>query len=382
MTSGAIYAPRLFDGISFQDDTTVIFENGIVSGLEKGARPNALKLGKNDILSPGFIDAQVNGGGGLMFNDNTTVQGLAHIAKSHRARGTTSIMPTLITDTREVMRDAIAAVDKAIENGHFSILGIHLEGPFLNPARKGIHRHTHFLKPNDDDGAFISSLKNGCTLLTLAPECTPHAFIETLVKNGVIVSAGHSDADGAQMQAAFQAGLSGVTHLYNAMSQLQGRAPGVVGSTLASDCCFASLIADGHHVDRLAIRAAFNALGAARLLLVSDAMSSIGAAQTSFNLFGNEIFVSDGRLTDKTGTLAGAHLDMASAVRFMVNEVGVETAQALQMATSTPAAFLRVDKTHGRITQNAFANFTALDENLNVINSWVKGDALTTSGVL
>ena len=380
MTSGAIHAHRLFDGHAFQNNKTVVFENGVVTALEDGVRADAYQLGKNDILSAGFIDAQVNGGGGVMLNDDPSVDGLRHIANAHRARGTTNIMPTLITDTRHVMRSAIAAVDDAIETGHSAILGLHLEGPFLKTERKGIHRASYFLKPDTDDIALVGSLKKGRMLLTLAPECVPYTFIENLVAKNVIVSAGHSDATGAQMHSAFKAGLSGVTHLYNAMSQLQGRAPGVVGSTLASDICFASVIADGFHVDTLAIRAAFKSLGASRLFLVSDAMASLGSDQPSFNLFGVEIFARDGRLTDAAGTLAGAHLDMASAVRFMVRDVGIETSAALQMATSTPAAFLKLGDKYGHIAKGAFANFTALDQNLDVINSWVNGDAFTPLG--
>lgn len=372
----AIHAPQLFDGDALHSDMFVCVREGKVSDIvdEKPNDCHVVMLPQGATLSPGFIDAQVNGGGGVMLNDDPTPHTIAKIGAAHRSFGTTSFLPTLISDTREKMAAAVAAVDAAIAEGQKSVVGLHLEGPFLNPARKGVHPEAHIIPARNDDVALLTSLKNGVTLVTLAPEEAPQGFVKELIAHGVVVAAGHTDGTSEEIQAVLKDGVTGFTHLYNAMSQLNARAPGAVGACLANDASFAGIIADGHHVSVEALRIAVKAKTAARLFLVSDAMASLGTKMKSFKLFDEDIFVGDGLLTTASGTLAGAQLDMASAVRFMVEKVGLSLAQALTMATSTPASFLKLDKAIGRIAPGMAANFVALDERLHVIDSWVRGD--------
>lgn len=371
-----LHATRLFDGEKLREDISVRVKDGKIGDVVSGKVSGALSLDKDAILSPGFIDCQVNGGGGVLFNDDPTPQGIATIAEAHRKLGTTSILPTLISDTREKIQTAIAAVDQAIAQKQSSILGIHIEGPFLNVARKGVHPASHIIEARDDDIALLSSLKNGVTVVTLAPEKVPSGFIKSLVAENVIVSAGHTDANAEQIEAALKEGVRGFTHLYNAMSQLQNRAPGAVGAALASDDAYAGIIADGHHVSVDALRVAFKAKGAGKLFLVSDAMASLGTNMKTFNLFGEAIRVESGRLATASGTLAGAQLSMAEAVRFLVSRVGVEMEDALTMATATPTSFLKLEHKVGHIARGVYANIVALDEGLNVTDVWARGQKI------
>jgi N-acetylglucosamine-6-phosphate deacetylase len=368
----ALYASRLFDGEKICTDMSVIVKDGLVADVVAGKVAGANEI--NGLLSPGFIDCQVNGGGGVMLNDDPSPTTISKIAKAHLKRGTTSFLPTLISDTREKIKAAIGAADAAIAQKQTSVLGIHIEGPFLNVARRGVHPAAHIIEAQDDDIALLSSLKNGVTLVTLAPEEAPPGFIKQLAARGVIVNAGHTDATSGQIEAALKEGVRGFTHLYNAMSQMQQRAPSVVGAALADDQSFASIIADGHHVSVENLRVALKAKTAKKLFLVSDAMASLGAGEKSFNLFDETIHVEGGRLTTVAGTLAGAHIDMAGAVRFMAQQAGATLEQALMMATSTPASFLKLENRIGTIAPGCCADFVLLDEKLNVTDVWCAGD--------
>ncbi len=373
MTDFSIHAPALFDGESLRHDISVHVKNGLIAEVTPGKAPNAIELKPGTLLAPGFIDTQVNGGGGVLLNDNPSPAAIATIAAAHRRFGVTSFLPTLISDTREKMKLAIAAVDAAIAQGQHSVLGIHLEGPFLNPARKGVHPESHLIKPEESDIELLSSLKNGATLVTLAPEMAPPGFISKLKQRGVIVAAGHTDASCEQIDTALQQGVTGFTHLYNAMSQLNSRAPGAVGACLADNNSFAGIIADGHHVAPAALRVALKAKSAAKLFLVSDAMSALGADMTEFSLFGRKVLVQKGKLVTEDGTLAGAQLDMASAVRYMNGKAGATIEEALSMATSTPAEFLGLAHKIGRIKPGLRADFVALDEKNQVRQTWLMG---------
>lgn len=376
MKEFVIHAPRLFDGKTIRSEHYVAVRDGLIADVST-TKPSGtcIEFDADSILAPGFIDCQVNGGGGVMLNDEPAPETIATIANAHRKAGTTSFLPTLISDSRDRMRAAITAVDAAIKDGQQGVLGIHLEGPFLNPARKGIHRKERFVSVEQGDADLIASLENGVTMVTLAPECVPAEFITELTRRGVIVCAGHSNADCETIQTAYTNGVRGVTHLYNAMSQLNSRAPGVVGASLADDNSYAGLIADGHHVASAALRTALKAKGAHRLFLVSDAMVSFATELASFTLFGKDIYVSDGRLTNAEGTLAGAQIDITGAVRFMIEKVGASLEEALAMATSTPAAFLKLENRIGFIQSGLRADFTLLDKNLNVIDSWLAGQS-------
>ncbi|MES2907206.1 MAG: N-acetylglucosamine-6-phosphate deacetylase [Pseudomonadota bacterium] len=370
----AIHAPQLFDGEAMHSDAFVLVRNGVIADVVDEKPDVAVtSLPEGSILAPGFIDLQVNGGGGVMLNDDPSPKTIAKIAAAHLSFGTTSFLPTLISDTRDKMRAAIAAVDAAIAHGERSVIGIHLEGPFLNPERKGVHPQAHIIPARNDDAILLSVLKNGVTLVTLAPEKAPQGFIKELKQRGIIIAAGHTDATAEDIKTAFADGVTGFTHLYNAMSQLNSRAPGAVGACLSDDASFAGIIADGHHVSVEALRIALKAKTAQKLFLVSDAMASLGTEAKSFTLFGEDIHVADGRLATASGTLAGAQLDMASAVRFMVEKAGASIGEALMMATSTPACFIGLDQKIGRITAGLRADFVALDSKLQVVDTWLAG---------
>lgn len=329
-------------------------------------------LGGN-ILLPGFIDVQVNGGGGVLFNTEPTLEGITAIMKAHRTYGTTGMLPTIISDDLEVVAKAIAAVSTAIETGVPGILGIHIEGPFLNKARKGAHDASKFRTLDDAAINLLSSLKQGKTLVTLAPEETTPDMIQKLVTAGVTLSMGHTNATYSEARAGLDAGIRGFTHLYNAMSQMTGREPGVVGAALANPNSFAGIIADTHHAAQASLTAAINAKGMDHIMLVTDAMPSVGAANKSFTLSGMPVTVEAGKCVLADGTLAGSDLDMASAVRNTRDWLGLRLSDAARMASSVPAEFLDIADTHGSIEAGKQANFVLVDRELTVHNTWING---------
>jgi N-acetylglucosamine-6-phosphate deacetylase len=375
MTVTAITGVRVLTDDGWQDDHAVMIADGAIRAVvPDNAIPADAKVLTLDggMLVPGFIDTQVNGGGGVLFNDQPTVAGITAIAAVHRRFGTTAMLPTLISDDLSVVAAAIAAVDAAIADGVPGIIGIHIEGPYLNRGKRGIHDAAKFRTLDADAIALLSSLKRGKTLVTLAPELAPPAAIAALVARGVIVAAGHSLADYETMQRAIDEGLRGVTHLFNAMSQLEGRAPGVVGAALDSDL-YCGLIVDGHHVHPASLRAAYRAKGAPRLMLVTDAMPTVGATARSFQIGDTEVLVQDGALRSADGTLAGSNLDMAKAVRNSVAMVKLNPITAFQMASRTPAEFLGIADTHGRMAPGYRADLVHLDDACHVQATWISG---------
>ena len=373
----ALLPRRVLTPAGFESNRAVFVRGGTITDVVPA--PNCPAGASRRVLDgdlvPGFIDLQVNGGGGILFNDQPTVEGICAIARAHRRFGTTGLMPTLISDDLHVIARAIAAVDEAIERGVPGILGIHIEGPFLNPARKGIHDAAKIRALDDSAIALLSSLKRGRTLVTLAPEMVPAGAVRALVQRGVIVAGGHSDASAEQVQAALAEGLAGFTHLFNAMSQLGSRAPGMVGAALADERSWCGLIVDGHHAHPAALRVALRAKGAGQLVLVSDAMPTVGSEVTVFQLGGRRITAERGRCTDEAGTLAGSDLDMASAVRNAEALMGVDLATAVQMASEAPARALGLSDTHGAIRPGARADFVLLDETRHAVESWIGGEA-------
>ncbi len=324
-------------------------------------------------LAPGFIDLQVNGGGGVLFNDAANTDGLAAIAAAHRRFGTTGFLATLISDDMSHVAAAIAAVEEAMARGLPGLLGIHLEGPFLNPAKRGVHDAAKFRALDSDAAALICARRRGATLVTLAPELAPPGAIAALTRAGVIVAAGHSQATYEQMAAARTEGLSGVTHLFNAMSPLESRAPGVVGAALDFADLWCGMIADGHHVHPAAMRVALRAKGAARLALVTDAMPTVGSAHSAFQIAGQTIRSQGGRLVTANGALAGADLDMAQAVRNGEHLLRAPRADALAMASATPAAILGMGGARGVIAPGAAADLVLLDNDGQAIQTWIAG---------
>lgn len=328
------------------------------------------------LLAPGFIDVQVNGGGGRLFNDEPSVDSIRTIGNAHREFGTTGFLPTLISDDIEVMSTAIAATDDAIAAGVPGVLGIHLEGPFLSADKKGVHDASKFRVLDAETVALLTSLKHGVTMVTLAPEKTSLEFVRALVDAGVIVCAGHSNASYEQTRDALDVGMSGFTHLFNAMSPLNSREPGVVGAALDDSNSWCGLIMDGYHVHEASARVAVSSKPRGRSVLVTDAMSSVGAVNKPFKLGGRSINVADGRCFTSDGTLAGSDLDMAAAVRNAARMLRVDQDEAIRMASQYPAEFAGIGDEYGRIESGYRANFVLLDDALNVVNTWIDGDSL------
>ncbi|MBS0278194.1 MAG: N-acetylglucosamine-6-phosphate deacetylase [Proteobacteria bacterium] len=325
------------------------------------------------LLLPGFIDTQVNGGGGVLFGDAPTVETLRRIGIAHARFGTTGFLPTLISGDFNLIRAAIAAVEAAMETGVPGVLGIHIEGPFLNAARKGIHDSSKFRALDDEAFALLTSARRGKTMVTLAPEQTTPETIARLAKAGVIVSAGHTDATYAQVHAALAHGLTGFTHLFNAMSPLRAREPGTVGAALDDAESYCGIIVDGKHVDPATLRIALHCKRADRLMLVTDAMPSVGAENKRFALQGRMIAVKDGVCVAPDGTLAGSDLDMASAVRNAMAMLGLDLAAAVDMATRTPAAFLGLSQETGMLRQGLRASLVCVDDAIHVRETWIDG---------
>lgn len=376
MTGTALTNGRvLLDG-HFQTGPAVLLEGrtikGLVSAAEVPADTARVDLGGH-MLMPGFIDTQVNGGGGILFNDEPTVEGIAAIGAAHRRFGTTGFLPTLISDDLDKVASALGAVRDAIGAGVPGVLGIHVEGPFLNVERKGIHDAGKIRRIDEEAIELLSSSGLERLMVTLAPEMAPPGTIRRLADAGVIVSAGHTNATAAQMLSAADAGLRGVTHLFNAMTQLGSREPGVVGAALVDERTWCGIIVDGRHVDPITLQIALRAKGKNRLMLVTDGMPSVGSADKDFVLQGRRISVRDGVCLDDAGTLAGSDLDMATAVRNAAEMMRVGLAGAAEMASSSPAAFLGLERELGRIAPGCRANLVLADDALNVRQTWIDG---------
>ncbi len=365
----------LTDG--FVTDRIVLIDGDRIAGLVGSDDPRVAGSSQHDLqgrrLVPGFIDCQVNGGGGVLLNEAPTIESVRRIVAAHRSFGTTGLLPTLITTDLDVMRRAIDAVRGAMLAGDSGVLGIHFEGPLLSPARPGVHDAARFRQLDPELVKLICSLGTGRTLLTIAPERVPLAAIRELAARGIILCAGHTGADYASARAALAAGVRGVTHLFNAMSPLQSRDPGMVGAALDDPNCWCGLIVDGHHVHPAALRVAIAAKPRGRMLLVTDAMSCVGSSQTSFTLGGEVIDCSAGVCKTASGVLAGSALDMGTALRNTVRLLNLPVDEAARMAATYPAEFLGVSAERGRIASGLRADLVELDEELNVRRVWVAG---------
>jgi N-acetylglucosamine-6-phosphate deacetylase len=375
MTRHAIAADTVFDGTGERRDHAVVIDGSdIVAVVPRRELPAGIRV--RDIpeaawLAPGFIDVQVNGGGDVLFNDTPTPEGIAAIATAHRRFGTTGLLPTLISDTPEKMRAAGEAVAGAMRDLP-GVLGIHFEGPFLSGERAGVHDPAMFRSPGPDDMALLTASGRGVTLATLAPECVPAGFIARLARRGVRVALGHSQASYEETRAAFAEGLTGLTHLFNAMPPLAARAPGPVAAALEAPRAFYGLIVDGEHVAPAMLRLALRGQG--QPMLVTDAMPPVGGAGEGFILCGRQILVRDGRCATADGVLAGSALDMASAVRNCVRLLDLSLSNALRLASAAPAAFLGLDGRLGRLAPGYRADIVALDPaTVTVLETWVAG---------
>lgn len=363
-------AEQLFDGEQIRCDIPLVLDDaGHIASVGGAAPAGAERLA--GLLAPGLVDVQVNGGGGVLFNNDPSINALGKMSAAHARFGTTAFVPTLITDEVEVMQQAADAVSAALREGVPGVIGVHFEGPHLSAPKKGTHEE-RFIRPLSDEELAIYAREDlGVKVVTLAPENVAVADIRKLVSLGVKVCLGHSNADGATAAAAIEAGATGFTHLYNAMSPLHSREPGMVGTALISDGAWCGLIADGHHVCAEAMTLALKAKPRGKVILVTDAMSLVGSDETSFPLFDRVVTKLGDKLTSTTGELAGSHLDMISAVRNIHNWCGVELTEALRMGGLYPAQFL--GREAGRIQVGVRADLILLDERLQVRKTWIGG---------
>jgi N-acetylglucosamine-6-phosphate deacetylase len=372
----AIAADRIFDGYRWHKDAEIVVDRGVVQRIAPrnhsvGSLPVEI-MPAGTVLAPGFIDLQVNGGGGVLLNDAPTASAMRAIARSHRRYGTTSCLPTLVSDTRAKAAAAIAAA-KTLD-GADGVLGIHLEGPFINRSRPGIHRPDCILEAANADLDWLKELSAvGSSMITLAPECVPAGFVKALAANGIRISVGHSEATPDILTKSIEDGLSGVTHLFNAMPAMGAREPGIVGVALTDERLTAGIILDGIHVDPLVVRAAFSSRNQGNIALVSDAMPTVGTEADHFDLMGRRIRLLNGRLVSENGTLAGAHLHLASAVRNAVMLAGISLEDALRAASLVPARFLGIERHLGTLVAGARADIVALAPDFEVLATWIAG---------
>ncbi|MDE2261766.1 MAG: N-acetylglucosamine-6-phosphate deacetylase [Gammaproteobacteria bacterium] len=373
----ALHNGRVLRGEALVTGQCVLLEGARILDILPENHPSCRSATQVDLrghmLLPGFIDSQVNGGGGVLFNDSPSVDAIRQIGRAHRRFGTTGFMPTLISADLDVVARAIAAARSAIEAGVPGVLGIHIEGPFLNVERKGVHDPAKLRELDTSAVGLLTSLGIGRTLVTLAPEMTKPEIIQKLAAAGIIVSAGHTNATYAQVVAALHHGLTGFTHLFNAMSQLTGRKPGVVGAALEDLDSWCGIIVDGQHTAPVVLRLALRCKPSSRFMLVTDAMPSLGTDASSFKLQGRDITVSGNVCIDEDGRLAGSNIDMASCVRNAVSLLGVSLPEAVRMASLYPAEFLGLSHELGRIAPGYRANLVLADDKLNVLETWIDG---------
>lgn len=377
MSTTAFSNGAIFSGDGFVRDAALLVDRDRISAIlpagDERVRQARLVDLRGQLLLPGFVDVQVNGGGGVLFNDLPSIEGIRRIARAHARFGTTGFLPTLISDDLPVVAAAIAAVDAAIAAGEPGVLGIHIEGPYLNEQRKGVHNAAHFLELDREAVALLCSLKRGVTLLTLAPEHAKPQALAQLSAAGVILSAGHTNATATEIETARRHGLRGFTHLFNAMSQLTAREPGAVGAALAEDESYCGMIVDGRHVDPRVLKIALRARRRDRFMLVTDAMPPVGTTASSFQLQGRTISVADGQCVDEQGTLAGTMLDMSLAVRNAISMLGLAPNEAVRMASEYPANFLGLGLSHGRLAPGCRADLLIADSGYNVLETWIGG---------
>jgi N-acetylglucosamine-6-phosphate deacetylase len=369
----ALAATTLFDGTHVRPQHGVVVEGSHIAWVgpqNELPRDAPLRVLPDDVwLVPGFIDIQVNGGGDVLFNADPTPATMGRIAAAHRRFGTTGLLPTLISDTRGKMR---AALDALQSNTHAGVLGIHLEGPFLSLEKPGVHDPAMLRAPDAQDFELLTSPHKGVRMITLAPECVPGGFIAGLVNAGTRVALGHSMATYAQTKAALAEGLTGFTHLFNAMRPLGSREPGPIAAALETPSAWFGMIVDGVHVDPAMLRLALR--GAARPVLVSDAMPPVGGNSSTFSLYGQRVDVCGASCRKVDGTLAGTALDMATAVRNCVQLLGVPLESALRFASTEPARFLGLDRVYGRIAPGCRADMVVLNpDGMRILGTWLAG---------
>lgn len=373
MSKFRFHATRLFDGHHFSENQVLTISDGIISAIDQNV--DEVDYKSEGLVVPGFVDLQVNGGGGVLFNDSPSIESLKTIMNAHACFGTTAMMPTLITDKIEIMTQAANAVSAAIAKKVPGILGIHFEGPHLSLVKKGTHCADYIRPISHIEWQILSRKDIGQVIVTLAPETVSTQDIKRMVKLGIKVSLGHTNADFKTAQKAVDAGATGFTHLFNAMSPLQGREPGVVGCALLNDNTQCGLIVDGHHVDYASCKLAIKSKPNGGIFLVTDAMPPVGTALKQFPLYDRTVYVENGKLTSTTGELAGSSLDMLSAVRNTHTKLNIPLAETLRMASLYPAQYLYKNNNliRGELKLDKNADMVILNDDLTVRSTWING---------
>ena len=371
----ALLGSQIFCGERFYDDHALLVDGkSIVDIVDKNNTPdnfNKIELDQG-ILAPGFIDLQVNGGGGVLFNNSPNKESLNTIIKAHQFFGTTSVMPTVISDSLEVLEQCIKTVTEEIKNNS-SLLGIHIEGPFFNTKYRGVHQKQYISTINSDYLNLFESLKGFPVMLTLAPECISSQQLKHLTSLGIKTLAGHSDASYDELDDAIKNGLDGFTHLFNAMGQISAREPGVVGSALHFENTFASIIVDLHHVHPSLIQLAYQLKPTGKLFFISDSMATINHGKPSFELYDEVVNELDGRLVNSEGKLAGSSITQIDAVKNAYQKCNIPLNQALAMASRYPAEYLGIENHLGSLKPGYRADLVHFDSNFKVHNAWVSG---------
>lgn len=373
----AFVGAGVFDGSRVLADHAVIVKSGLVDTVvhvgQLDADVERLTL-EGGILAPGFIDIQVNGGGGLLFNNEPTTSGLRTLIEAHRTGGTTACTPTVITDVERIRQQALEAFHQASEHDIDGLVGLHFEGPYLSAQRRGVHSDSLIRKPLPSDIDWLCEAASDCrVLLTVAPEAMRPGQIARLAEAGVLVFLGHTDAGFEPVMSALGEGAVGFTHLFNAMTPLKSRDPGATGAALLADEACCGIICDGHHVHADVIRLAHRAKPRGKLLLVTDAMATTGATAKSFELYGETITERDGRLVNAEGRLAGSSISMADAVRDAHFQCRLPLAECLRMASQYPAELLGLSQERGHLRPGYRADLVNLDDDLQVSGVWIAG---------
>lgn len=375
MSSRIFHGADIFTGETILEKHAIIVDNGYVQSIKPVNEINLKGFDNVDLhkglLAPGFVDIQVNGGGDCLFNDETNIDGLIKITRAHRQLGCTAILPTIISDTNEVMHAASKAINQALTENLPGILGIHFEGPAFSGDRNGAHQPQNIRSIGAEEQSIICAIKDGITLLTFSPDQIPPSQIKDLCEQGILLSIGHSSASYEECLAAIKAGANSFTHLFNAMTAISARSPGPALAALDTDQSYCGIICDGHHVHPSLIKLALDKKPKGKLLLVSDAMPVVGGEKNYFDLYNERLKLQNGKLINQQNRLAGAAIGLIDAVRYMVNNIDCELEEALKMASVYPAQFLGLEKTHGSIKPGSRADFVHLSDTLTVENTWV-----------
>ncbi|PCI61867.1 MAG: N-acetylglucosamine-6-phosphate deacetylase [Gammaproteobacteria bacterium] len=374
MTTFRLLSRKFFDGDKIHHNKVMEITQGNISAIYDADSNPVVDEIIEGLIVPGFIDLQVNGGGNVLFNTSPTLAGIKTIIDAHAQFGTTAILPTLITDTIETMQQAADAISAAIANNILGIIGVHFEGPHLSLAKKGAHIAEHIRPISAAEWQILTRKDLGQILVTLAPENVSPADINRMVNLGIKVCLGHSNADYKTTQQAIDAGADGFTHLYNAMSAIQGREPGVLGTAFLNDNTSCGLIVDGHHVDYHSCKIALKIKPQGKVFLVTDAMPPVGCDETEFALFNRKVLLENGKLTLPNGSLAGSALNMAAGVRNIHQHLDLSLEEALRMASLYPAQYINKNQQLGALAVGKQADMVQLNDALQVQTTWIKGE--------